>query len=357
MTGCRSPFQCIVPPVLLERIARNGTDKQRGWALDTMATDTTLRAARIQNAGARSMMARRALAELDHGTGKPRRTIRDAKSKEDLTGVTVRDEGQGPCGDKAADEAYDGFGHTFNFFWDIFKRDSINDQGMELLGIVHFGKKYDNAFWDGQRMVFGDGDGEIFNRLTASLDVIAHELAHGVTEHESGLVYMGQPGALNESLSDVWGSCVKQYMLKQKAEDADWLIGAGLLTKKVKGVALRSMKAPGTAYDDKVLGRDPQPGHMKNYNPTQADNGGVHINSGIPNHAFYTTAVTLGGYSWERAGKIWYEASKSPRLRPNSRFEVFAKSTLATAVRLYGADSDETRAVKAGWDKVGITAA
>ncbi len=129
-------------------------------------------------------------------------------------------------------------------------------------------------------MVFGDGDGELFQRFTVSLDIIGHELTHGVTEDEAALMYVNQSGALNESVSDVFGSLVKQHALGQTAEQADWLIGNGLLTDAVQGVALRSMKDPGTAYDDPVLGDDIQPGHMSKYVKMTGDNGGVHINSG-----------------------------------------------------------------------------
>ena len=162
---------------------------------------------------------------------------------------------------------------------------------MPLNGYVHFGQDYDNAFWNGQQMVFGDGDDDLFNRFTLSLDVIGHELTHGVTEDEAQLVYYREAGALNESVSDVFGSLVKQRVLNQTADQADWLIGAELLTDAVDGVALRSMAHPGTAYDDAVLGKDPQPAHMDDFVTTFADNGGVHINSGIPNRAFYLVAT------------------------------------------------------------------
>jgi Zn-dependent metalloprotease len=204
-------------------------------------------------------------------------------------------------------------------------------------------------------MVFGDGDGELFNRFTIALDVIGHELAHGVTEDEAQLVYFYQAGAINESLSDVFGSLVKQYARKQAAEDADWLIGAGLFTSRVRGVALRSMKAPGTAYDDPVLGKDPQPAHMRDYVQTFEDNGGVHINSGIPNHAFYLVATRLGGYAWERAGRIWYEALRDSRFRPNTGFRRCAQLTATAASRLYGDRSPEHLAVREAWNKVGVT--
>jgi Zn-dependent metalloprotease len=225
---------------------------------------------------------------------------------------------------------------------------------MPLNGTVHFGQDYNNAFWDGQRMVFGDGDGELFNRFTIALDVIGHELTHGVTEDEAQLIYAYQSGALNESISDVFGSLVKQRTLNQTADQADWLIGAGLFTASVHGVALRSMKAPGTAYDDPVLGKDPQPADMSHFVRTLQDNGGVHINSGIPNHAFYLVAIGLGGYAWEKAGHIWYDTLRDSRLKSNTGFRRFAQLTLANAGRLFGADSPEQKAVRDAWSGVGI---
>ena len=201
--------------------------------------------------------------------------------------------------------------------------------------------------------VYGDGDGQLFKRFTIAVDVIGHELTHGVTQHTSNLNYSNQPGALNESFSDVFGSLVKQRQRGQAAADADWLIGEGLFTSNVKGSALRSMKEPGTAYDDPVLGKDPQPGHIRDYVQTSEDNGGVHINSGIPNHAFYLTAVAIGGFAWEKAGKIWYVAARD-KFANNTDFQAAANLTYQVAGELYGASSPEQQAVQYGWDGVGI---
>lgn len=225
---------------------------------------------------------------------------------------------------------------------------------MKLDSTVHYGEDYNNAFWNGTQMVYGDGDGEIFQRFTKSIDVIGHELSHGITQYEAALEYEGQAGALNESFSDVFGSLVKQYSLNQKADKADWLIGNGLFGRKVKGIALRSMKEPGTAYNDSTIGKDPQPGHMKDYVNTTSDNGGVHINSGIPNRAFYLTAMEIGGYAWEKAGKIWYVAL-TERLRERSNFLSLANITYEIAGQGYGKNSHEQQAVTNGWKGVGIT--
>jgi len=208
-------------------------------------------------------------------------------------------------------------------------------------------------------MVYGDGDENLpvserlFNRFTIALDIIGHELTHGVTQFEAKLVYSQQPGALNESMSDVFGSLVKQYQLKQTASQADWIIGAGLFTSNVNGVGIRSMKAPGTAYNDPVLGKDPQPAHMKDYVNTISDNGGVHINSGIPNHAFYLTALELGGNAWEKAGQIWYVTLRD-KLTSSSKFQDCATQTYQVAGSLFGAGSLEQQAVKNGWAGVGL---
>jgi Zn-dependent metalloprotease len=203
-------------------------------------------------------------------------------------------------------------------------------------------------------MVFGDGDGEVFVGFTGSLSVIAHELTHGVTEFEGGLVYQGQSGALNESLSDVFGALTEQHRLAQTAATASWLIGEGIFTDAVQGEALRSLKAPGTAYDDDVLGRDPQPAHMDDYVQTSDDNGGVHINSGIPNHAFYLAARQLGGRAWERAGLIWYRTLTAGSLAPTADFRAFALATITAAEAEYGEESEEVDAVRNGWTGVGV---
>ena len=182
------------------------------------------------------------------GSGVPQRFIHDQRNGADMTpGPVVRAEGQPPVDDPAVNQAYDNFGDTYKFYWEILHRDSIDDQGMPIHGMVHFDTDYNNAFWDGEgHMWFGDGDGTLFSDFTNSLDVIGHELTHGVTQYTANLAYSGQSGALNESLSDVFGSLVEQYAKQQTVEQADWLIGAEVVGPQL-APALRSMKAPGTA--------------------------------------------------------------------------------------------------------------
>jgi Zn-dependent metalloprotease len=337
-------FCSIIPEYMNKKIVEKGSKKQKEQAWKNLILTEQLRGRRLVTGLMSSMFS---------VSNKLDRTIFDAENTENLPGTLVRHEGEKPKGGKTVSEAYDYSGSTYNFYKDIFERNSIDTRGMKLDSTVHYGEDYNNAFWNGTQMVYGDGDGEIFQRFTKSIDVIGHELTHGVTQYEAALEYEGQAGALNESFSDVFGSLVKQYALKQTAEKADWLIGAGLFTNKIKGIALRSMKEPGSAYNDPTIGKDPQPGHMKDYVNTSSDNGGVHINSGIPNKAFYVTAIELGGYAWERAGRIWY-VTLTERLRERSNFHNAANTTFEVAGTLYGKSSDEQKAVKNAWDQVGI---
>jgi Zn-dependent metalloprotease len=352
------PHRCIhgcgvVPPHIIEALARSATPAQRDAAITTLSADASLRQARL--------MAPRPGAGPDVGApaGPPRkhRRIFDAQNGSTLPGVPVREEGAPASDDVAVNEAYDGLGATWDLYADVYDRNSIDDAGMDLLASVHYLRDYDNAQWDGQRMVFGDGDGTVFRRFTIAVDVIGHELTHGVTAATANLTYADQSGALNESVSDVFGSLVKQFVARPQptAGAADWLIGEGLFTDAVNGVALRSMKAPGTAYDDPQLGgRDPQPSHMDGFVTTASDNGGVHINSGIPNHAFYLVAIAFGAHSWERAGRVWYETLRDPGLTADAQFADFAAVTASTAARLFGAEAERT--VTGAWAEVGVSA-
>jgi len=339
----------IVPPYLLTHLAQTDQPHLQDAALAarrTLSHDDDRRAARLTL----SIEGGSLVAEMSDA---PTRTIFDAKHTDTLPGTKVRGEGDGPVQDVAVNEAYDGLGATFALYSEVYGRNSIDGQGLPLDGTVHYEKGYDNAFWNGERMVFGDGDGQVFGRFTISVDVIGHELTHGVTQYTAGLIYKDQAGALNESISDVFGSLVLQYAKKQTAAQASWLIGQGLFTKQVKGVALRSMKAPGTAYDDPVLGKDPQPATMADYVETTDDDGGVHTNSGIPNHAFYLIATKIGGHAWETAGRIWYDTLLAG-MKPTTDFAGFAALTLAAATKRYGEDSAEADAVRAGWSGVGV---
>lgn len=357
MEGCKVirfpavPMTCsIVPPYLLSRIAER-PDRLAA------AADAARRTLMEFTSVAETRQLGRSAKPPSSGTAfspKLRRTVFDALQQQELPGKEVRTEGTPPTGDPAVDETYDGLGATYALFSDAYGRSSVDGAGQPLLATVHYGRDYDNAFWNGAQMVLGDGDGEVFQRFSKSLTVIGHELTHGVIQYTANFVYQDQAGALNESVADVFGTLVEQKLRGQTAEQASWLIGEGLFTPEVSGTALRSMSAPGTAYDDDVLGKDPQPANMADYVETTSDNGGVHLNSGIPNHAFYLAAVRLGGFAWERAGQVWYDTITEPGLPVDCTFSVFAAATVAAAEKRYGSGSEESSAVQAAWEEVNV---
>ncbi|MDT3395644.1 M4 family metallopeptidase [Streptomyces sp. B1866] len=343
-------FCTIIPPHVLDKLAGADDAARYERARRTLEHDALQRTRRRMT----TVRGVAAAAPRPGPADQPRRTIYDAKHHETLPGRKVRGEGDKPTKDATVNRAYAGLGATFELYLKAYGRHSIDGSGLPLDATVHYGHEYGNAFWDGERMVFGDGDGDLFLDFTIPVDVVGHELTHGVTQYSANLEYYGQSGALNESMSDVFGSLVKQYQLGQTADQADWLIGAGLLAEAVSGVALRSMKAPGTAYDDDVLGKDPQPATMADYVRTSSDNGGVHINSGIPNHAFYLVAQEIGGHAWEKAGQIWYDVLTGGDLAADAEFADFARLTAAAATTRYGGDGAEREAVLKAWSQVGV---
>ncbi len=335
------PHSCtcfIIPPSMLRKLAdAAATPAERCILLDQCESSAYLR-------GQRSLTP---VAAGIASVGEKRRTIFDGKHKSTLPGKLARSEGGLAVADAAVNQAYDGAGATYDFYREVLKRNSIDNKGLRIDSTVHYLNKFNNAFWNGQQMVYGDGDGKLFLGFTGALDVIAHELTHGVTQHAvpGGLVYENQSGALNESISDVFGSIVKQWKLKQSVEQADWLIGAGIMAPSV-GKALRSMADPGNK--ELTWSGDEQPKTMAGY----VDGGDVHINSGIPNHAFYTAAMALKGNSWDKAGPVWYKALGL--LTSNATFVDMAKATTQAATLLYGPDSAEQHAVQAAWKVVGV---
>ncbi|GAA2989010.1 M4 family metallopeptidase [Streptosporangium longisporum] len=351
----------IAPPDLLEAVAGQGDPSERRAALRTLATSERARAQRASVAGVLRQLGL-TISDVAPAPGMVR-TVYDVENGGDfdLPGRRRRGEGDPPSGDAAVDDAYDGAGVTYDFYRTVLGRDGIDGRGLEIVSSVHYGTDYDNAAWTGFQMIYGDGSGQIFTRgsLTRAVDIVAHELTHGITQFTAHLLYSKQSGALNESFSDVFGSLVKQYGRGQTADQADWLIGDGILGSALRGTALRSMKAPGTAWSTSGGGRDRQPAHMRDYvdlpddgDPAN-DHGGVHINSGIPNHAFYLAATAIGGHAWERAGRIWY-VTLTERLRSRSDFPEAAQATVEVAGELFGEGGDEQAKVRDAWRKVGV---
>ncbi|HEX8068054.1 MAG TPA: M4 family metallopeptidase [Thermoleophilaceae bacterium] len=355
----RSCATCsIAPPHILARFAEEGDEDERRAALKTIVASGSIRSRRgvvtqvVRNLDA----ATRGLAFLRPPAGESR-TVFDVQhgTSAELPGQRVRGDGDAESDDPAVNQAYDGSGDTYDYYREVHERDSVDGNGLELVSTVHFGNAFDNAFWNGTQMVYGDGSGQLFRAgsLTESLDVIAHELTHGVTQFTAGLEYRTQSGALNESFSDVFGSLVKQWKGKETADQADWLIGEGIFAGRLEGQSLRSLKSPGDANDF-----DNQPARMSDFvelpddNDPANDNGGVHINSGIPNHAFFLVATALGGHAWEKAGRIWYGALTA-RLQPDSDFAACAEATLSVAEELFGTGAEHD-AVGNAWREVGV---
>lgn len=349
----------ILPQVVLIELAREGDADVRATAVRTLTASAAMRTRRaaltevIQQLNVSSAE----LNTMTPSTGE-RKSVYDVRNggDTDLPGVLKRSEGGPADSDNAVNEAFDNADLTHDFYRDVLHRDSIDGEGMELISSVHFGTNFDNAFWNGLQMVYGDCSGRVLAKgsLTRDLSVVAHEITHGVVQHTAGLRYSKQSGALNESVADVFGSIVKQHTANETAEAADWLIGEGILGTALHGEALRSMKEPGTAFD-----RDRQPAHMRDYvdlpddDDPANDHGGVHINSGIPNKAFYLVATRLGGHSWEKAGPIWYDAL-TKRLRPNSDFTYAAQATIYSAAELYGEGNEAEKVVRSAWEEVGV---
>jgi Zn-dependent metalloprotease len=344
----RCCLHCILPPYLLDELAKSADPKVRMLAVEAIAASAEARGVR------KTLSTMPQMSAIPSPSGKKHRLVYDLQGKDfsALPGKLVRSEGQRRRKDPAVNEAYDHSGATYDFYLNVFNRNSLDGNGMSLISSVHLLRNLNNAFWNGEQMVYGDGDGRAFIRFTKSLDVVGHELTHGVVTHTCNLAYRDESGALNEHFADAFGAMIKQWKLKQTATQADWLIGADIMGPATKAKGLRTFKA-GKAYEnDPVLGTDPQPKHLRDQYTGSADNGGVHINSGIPNHAFYLAAMKIGGRAWLRLGRIWYRTMLS--LNTNSVFTDMVQTSVAAAVTEFGNKSAEQKAVAAAWKEVGF---
>nr|WP_226671695.1 M4 family metallopeptidase [Rossellomorea aquimaris] len=249
--------------------------------------------------------------------------------------------------DAAAVDAHYYAGTTYDYYKNTHNRNSYDGNGAALKSTVHYGRNYNNAFWNGQQMVYGDGDGSTFVSLSGGLDVIAHELTHAVTDTTADLIYQNESGAINESMSDIFGTLVEF----DANNNPDWEIGEDIYTPNKSGDALRSMSDP-AKYGD--------PDHYSvRYTGTQ-DNGGVHINSGIGNKAAYLLSqggthygVKVTGIGTAKTGKIYYRAL-TQYLTPTSNFSQLRSAAVQAATDLYGAGSAEVASVNAAYNAVGV---
>ncbi|MBZ9607511.1 M4 family metallopeptidase [Clostridium estertheticum] len=246
--------------------------------------------------------------------------------------------------DKAAVDAHYYAGVVYDYYKTKFNRNGFDGKDMEIKSTVHYAKNYVNAFWNGTRMIYGDGDGIDSIELSGALDVVGHEMTHAVDEKTANLEYEFQSGALNESLSDSFGAFIENY---GQADKFDWLMGEDVWTPKVEGDALRDMSNP-TKYGD--------PDNMSKFvvtpNTQEGDWGGVHTNSGIPNKACYLIASNAN-VGIAKAEQIYYRAL-SNYLIATSNFHDARVALVQSATDLYGADGSEVAAVNASWDAVGV---
>lgn len=275
--------------------------------------------------------------------------VLDAKNA-DSTLFFVGSNNANSWSDRAGVSASANGGLVYDFFATNFSRDAIDGNGSTMNIIINFKENFNNAFWNGQFMVFGNGDGQAFGNLAASLDVTAHEMSHGVIERTANLVYENQPGALNESFSDVFGVLCDFWV---KGENGNWLLGEEVTTPLIAGDALRNMEDPGAAN---VAFNGQQPTKMSEFrtlpNTEQGDNGGVHINSGIPNRAFFLFA-TNPAVGRDKAGAVYYRALTT-YLSRNSQFIDCRLGVIKAAEDIHGAGSAEATAAAQAFDTVEV---
>jgi bacillolysin len=297
---------------------------------------------------------------LDDGTRGKGVVTQDAQNKQRPSGpVAFKDNNNvwGEAGDpernKAAVDAHYGAQMTYDMYKNILGRDSLDGKGEKLVSNVHIGTNYVNAFWDGQQMNYGDGDGKTAGPLT-TLDIAGHEITHGLTERTAGLIYRGESGGLNEAMSDIMGTGVEWYASQQNdAVKFDWAVGEDAWTPK-NGDATDALR-----YMDDPTKDDYSVDHYSNY-PKQTE---VHGSSGIANNAFYllanggtnkTSKQTVdGGIGIEKGLKIYGRALEH-YMTPSTTFAQAREATIKAATDLYGANSPEVAKVKESWAAVGV---
>jgi Zn-dependent metalloprotease len=286
----------------------------------------------------------------------------------------VGTEGNPPT-DMVAKIAYDNTGVTYDCYQTLFARDSYDAAGHELVSYVHItqgGGALNNAFWDGEEMVYGDGDGVQFGEFPRALDVTAHELTHAVTEYSAGLVYQVESGALNEASSDILGATCETFKAGGTVSANTWLIGEDVLTPGTPGDAFRYMDNPtedAPLYNNQISSTDYYPERLKLSAGEQPggnnDQGYVHFNSGIANLAFYLmseggkhprnkTPYQVVGVGLDKASKIWYRALNN-YMTANTTFAQARTATEMAANDLYPGPTKQ--AISMAWATVGVGSA
>jgi Zn-dependent metalloprotease len=228
-------------------------------------------------------------------------------------------------------------GIAYDFFQKVLKINSLDDKGMTIISSVNYSTGYDNAFFDGVQIIFGDGTS--FKPLGRSLSVIIHELGHGVTQFVGpNLAYWSDSGALNEAFSDILGISGKHWNTQDTDPNfSNWLIGDEIVTPAFPGKAIRSFKNE-HAYEG-----DNQPKFRINYIHTLDDSGGVHINSGIINYLFYRICINLKSPSYLDPLQLFWATHK--KLWQHSNFDDFKKKLIATSAEMFSPDSSKHQVI------------
>jgi Zn-dependent metalloprotease len=357
LNKCEGNGCFIIHPIILKEIQKNGNESQKKDAERALESIISIRGRKL------AQLTQPMPHTLMVVPKTPRnRKVYDSRGSGSFPGVLKREEGQGPTGDKHVDAAFDLSGDAYALFDSVFHRNSVDNIGMSLVSSVHYvepGEEfYNNASWFSNQMIYGDTDPTVFKTVLLRT-VAAHEMGHGVVQFEGGLEYSNDTGAMNEHFADVFGILAEQFIKKQDVNQSNWLIGEGIWADNINGKALRSMSNPGTAYDDSLVGKDIQPDHMDKYlrlpNTPDGDWGGVHINSGIPNCAFYKASKYIGGNAWETTGLVWYAALKSLPGKPfRTTFQDLANVTTEIASRLFDGEPQKQEALFKAWTEVGL---
>ncbi len=340
----------IIPEAVLKRFAidKKLTEEQRQYFVDAAKLEQEWRKTRASTAKlanlSRSILPTAMSAQAT--ASPPSVLVFDCQHGNVLPGTPIAN--PATSADASAKRTFNETTSVVDFFQSQFGRNSLDNAGMTLLSSIHFSVKYNNAGWTGSQMRYGDGDGNIFIDFTKSNDVIGHELTHGVTQFTSGFVYSNQSGGLNESMSDVFGSMFRQWRANQTVSTADWLIGKEIMGPGAiaRGfTCLRDMAKPAASH---CLA--PQSTKFSQY-----QNGmDPHDSSGIPNLAFCKAAVAIGGKSWEKTGKIWYEALTGFPPSPNMKMLAFANRTRTIAGTMFPAEPAVKIAIDKAWTAVGL---
>ena len=338
----------IIPEDVLRRWAEDPSLPEviRIALRNTADIDVQFRALRDQAAKLAQVSELMSIAKKPIPVGPPHVGVYNSNHTQVLPGLPILNPGTST--DVTAKHVFDETTSVAKFYQQVFGRNSVDNAGMALLSSIHYGVKYNNAFWNGSQMTYGDGDASIFIDFSKGNDVIGHELTHGVTQHSLQLTYVGDAGGLNESISDCFGSMFRQWEASQTSAQADWLIGKDIMgpAALAKGLTcLRDMANPAAAH---CLAA--QPTQYSQITPGMDP----HYSSGPPNLAFATACKAAGGHSWDTVGQVWYKSLTGFGPTPNMTMKAFADRTRQVAAQLFPAQPIVGASVDAGWKHVGL---